>query len=352
MRKLFGLRAKRPGLAPGTVEYHGETRQEPVKIAIIDYTVDEVVENGNASISECVAKKDTPTVSWINVTGVHDVSIINELGREFGLHPLVLEDIVNMGQMAKTEDYDDYIFSVVKMFQIKQGQLVSENVSVAFGKNYVLSFQEVEGDVFEPIRNRIREGRKRLRYSNTDYLGYTLIDAIVDNYYVVLDHMGEKITALEDRIAESPNLQNRTELQNLKEQLLVMQKAIGPLRRSIPALTGLKSDLIHEENQPYFRDLVDHTIQVIELIDAMRNKLAEINDFYLTVISTKTNEVMKVLSIVATIFIPLSFIAGLYGTNFRYVPELEWEGSYFVMLAGMSALGAGMLLFFKKKGWL
>lgn len=351
--KLFGHpKAQQPGLSPGSLIHTGSEALPPLKMDVITFDESGVIEKPDADLESCLKFRDVST-SWINVTGVHDTAVIEQLGTGFNVHPLILEDIVNTTQRPKMEEYDECMFFVLRMYMWdeEKNEIKSENISIVLGKSFVLSFQETEGDVFDPIRKRIRDTKKRIRLRGTDYLAYALIDALIDHYFVILDRLGERIENLEEKIYENPKLENREELAQIKEEVLVIQRSILPLRQVFLEIPNMDTPFIHEETTLYFRDVYDHVIQVIEHIDVIRIKLTEINEFYISILSHKTNEVMKVLAVVATIFIPLSFVAGIYGTNFKYLPELGWEGSYFVMLGAMAALGIIMYSYFKKRKW-
>ncbi len=352
--KLFRKTSKMVGLPPGTPVYIGEKVAGEVKIRVMDYDETHFQEKEVKAIEECFPFKDTPTVTWINIDGVHQVDIIEKIGKQFDIHPLILEDIMNTEQRPKIEDLENYLFIVLKMLYTdnKNGEIQSEQVSLVVGPNYVISFQEREGDVFDPIRDRIRTAKGRVRRMGPDYLAYALIDAIVDNYFVVLEKVGEKIEDVEEKLVTEPSPQVLKEIHNLKRKLLFLRKSVWPLREVINILERGECSLIKKATIIFLRDVYDHTIQVIETTEVYREMLSEMIDAYLSSISNKTNEIVKVLTIIATIFIPLTFIASIYGMNFTWMPELEWPEGYHMVLVIMAIVGIIMLIFFRRKKWI
>ena len=305
-------------------------------------------------VEECFPFRDKPTVTWINIDGVDRVDVIEKLGKHFNLHPLALEDIVNTGQRPKMEDFLDYILLVLKMlyYDEKEGEFKAEQISLILGPNWVISFQENEGDVFDPIRERIRSDKGRIRKMGADYLVYVLMDAIVDNYFIILEKIGENIEEIEDNLVTNPAPETLQALHNLKRQMIFLRKSVWPLREVISRLERWESQLVNKSTDIYLRDLYDHTIQVIDAIETFRDMLSGMLDIYLSSVSNRMNEVMKVLTIIATIFIPLTLVAGLYGMNFKFMPELEWPWGYPFVLLVMFAIGILMVIYFRKKKWL
>lgn len=330
----------------------GEERTAPVKITIIDYSDEHFEERIADSAGACLPYRDKPIVTWINVDGVHNTEVIEGVGRDFGLHPLLLEDILNTEQRPKLEDYGEYLFIVLKMLTHENGKVKSEQVSLVLGRNFVLSFQEDEGDVFDGIKKRIRNGKGRHRKMGADYLCYSLIDAVVDNYFVILEQLGEKIEDLEDELVANPRRETIENIHAMKRETLYLRKSVWPLREVIGALERGESPLIQQSTVIYLRDVYDHTIQVIDNIETYRDMLAGMLDIYLSSISNKMNEIMKVLTIIATIFIPLTFIAGVYGMNFKNIPELGWNWGYPFFWAITVCVALIMIFYFKKKKWL
>jgi len=351
---------KKLGLKPGSVVYVGEKRVEKVTIDVIDYTDSDFTEKRVDNIEECFPFKESPTMSWINITGIHETDIVERLGKHFDMHPLVLEDIVNTGQRPKMEDTGEYIFVVLKMLYKadEDGELSAEQVSILFGKNWVITFQEKPQDVFELVRQRIKRTVPRVRFMTADYLAYTLIDAAVDHYFLVLEDVGERIEALEDEIADSPKQESLATIRELKKQLIFMRKAVWPLREVIGGLERTESKLIKDSTEPYIRDLYEHTIQVIDTVETFRDMVSGLLDLYHTGVSNHMNEVMKVLTIIATIFIPLGFLAGVYGMNFDTgaspfnLPELGFRFGYPMFWGAVVIVASGLLWFFRRKNWL
>jgi magnesium transporter len=345
---------KKAGLPPGTLVHIGEKKVEQVRITYLDYDDQSFQEKQASDINECFSLKETSTVSWINVDGIHEVSVIERIGQHFDLHPLILEDVLHTTQRPKFEDYDSHIFIVLKMLRcVENGQFVqSEQVSIILGPNFVISFQENIGDVFESVRDRIRNAKGRIRKMGPDYLAYALLDAVVDGYFSVLETMGEKIESLEEDLVNEPNENILRQIHLLKRELISLRKSTWPLRELINNMQRSESVLINESTGLYLRDVYDHTIQVIDTVESYRDIVSSMLDLYLSSISNRMNAVMKVLTIIATIFIPLTFVAGIYGMNFKYMPELEWRWGYAAVLLIMIAIAAGMIVFFKKKRWL
>jgi len=354
MPRVMQKRSQKAGLPPGTVVHVGEKRTERAKITVLDYDEAHFHEAEVQTVGETLPFKNSPTVTWINVDGIHEVEILDQLGDSFGLHPLVVEDIANTDQRPKTEDFGDYIYVVLRMLQYEKGgeEVVTEQTSLILGERYVLSFQERPGDVFDPIRERIRSYKGRIRKMGADYLAYTLIDSIVDNYFVVLERLGEEIESLEEQLVTNPIPETLQTIHELKREMIFLRKSVWPLREVINALQRGESSLIQESTGIYLRDVYDHTIQVIDAVETLRDMISGMLDIYLSSISNRMNEVMKVLTIIATIFIPLTLIAGIYGMNFSYMPELEWPWGYFTVWLVMLVVGGSMLVYFRRRRWL
>ena len=353
MAKPIRKRSKSEGLPPGTLIHTGERKIETAKITLIDYDKAEYHEREVENIEGCFPFNDKSSVTWININGVHDAEMIEKMGEHLKLHPLLLEDIMDTHQRPKMEDYGDYIFIVLKMLyhNVKKDELEIEQVSLILGSNYVISFQEREGDVFNPIRERIRKGKGKIRKMGASYLAYALMDAIIDHYFVILEGTGDKIEETEEKLIVNPMPETLQTIHNLKREMIFLRKSVWPLREVISGLERTESTLIEESIGIYLRDVYDHTIQVIDTIESFRDMISGMLDIYLSSISNKMNEVMKVLTIIATIFIPLTFIAGIYGMNF-YIPELELRWGYFAVLFVMAVVGVIMLFYFRKKKWL
>ncbi|MGQ9721669.1 MAG: magnesium/cobalt transporter CorA [Candidatus Jordarchaeum sp.] len=352
--KLFRKSSKMVGLPPGTLVHIGEKVTAKVKIRVLDYDEAHFQEKEVKTIEECFPFKDTPTVTWINIDGVHQADIIEKIGKHFDVHPLILEDIMNTEQRPKIEDFENYLFIVLKMLyqDDKNNEINIEQVSLIVGSNYVISFQEREGDVFNPIRDRIRTSKGRVRRMGPDYLAYALIDAIVDNYFIVLEKLGDKIEDVEEVLITEPSTKTLKSIHTLKRKLLFLRRSVWPLREVINVLERGECSLVKKATIIFLRDVYDHTIQVMETTEIYREMLSEMIDAHLSSISNKTNEIVKVLTIIATIFIPLTFIASIYGMNFTWMPEIEWPEGYHMVLIVMMIVGAIMLIYFRRKKWL
>ncbi len=354
MTRLIKERSKKKGLPPGSLVHIGENSGKEVKITVFDYDEAHLQELEIKNIAQCFTFKDKPTVTWINIEGLHKPEVIQSLGDCFGLHPLVLEDIMNTDQRPKMEDYKDYLYIVLKMLHhAKDSEIITEQISLILNPNFVISFQEgLEGDVFSPIRERLRAGKGRIRGMGADYLAYSLIDAIVDNYFTILEETGERIEGLEEEVVTNPQKDTVHRIHDLKREMIFLRKAVWPLREVISALQRGDSPLIRSTTAIYLRDVYDHAIQAIDTIETSRDMLSGMLDIYLSSISNRMNEIMKFLTIIGTIFIPLTFIVGVYGMNFEFMPELKWQYGYFAIMTIMFAIGVIMLFYFKRKKWL
>ncbi len=355
MAKLIKKRSKKSGLPPGSLVHVGEKKIAESEITIIDY--DEVIfqERQVKQVEECFTFRETPTVTWINVEGLHQVEILARLGECYGFHPLVLEDILNTDQRPKMEDYGDYLYIVLKMLSHngQKSEVTTEQVSIILGANFVVSFQEGgKGDVFNPIRERIKSGKGRIRKLGADYLAYGLLDAVIDNYFIIMEKLGEDIELLEDELIIQPTPETLQTIHHLKREMLFLRKAVWPLREVISGLERGESSLMKEPTRIYLRDVYDHTIQVIDTLETFREMVSGMLDIYLSSVSNRLNSIMKVLTVITTIFMPLTFIVGVYGMNFKYMPELDWPWGYPFIWLIMLGIGAAMLFFFKKKRWL
>lgn len=342
------------GQPPGTPLFIGTRRMEEVRISYIRYNENLYEEKEISSSEECARLCGSDDVVWINVQGIHDERIVEELGNHFSLHSLTIEDVVNTMQRPKFEDFDSYIFIVLKMLEYSSTSvgMDTEQVSLILGANYVITFQEKPGDVFDPVRERIRAGRGRIRKAGSDYLAYALMDSVVDSYFLILETIGDRIEDIEDRVVLQPEPETISDIHRFKRVMLSMRRTVWPLREEIAQLEKSGSPLVAESTPVFLRNLYDHTIQVIDTIETYRDVISGMHDTYLSSVSNRMNEVMKVLTIIATIFIPLTFIAGVYGMNFRYMPELKWEFGYFATLGVMLVVAFIMVIFFRKKKWI
>ena len=346
--------AKKAGQSPGTLVYVGESKEEKVKIKIVDYNQSDLIEKEVGSIEDCLSFKTKDSVTWINITGIHDMTVIEALGKQFNLHPLLLEDIVNTEQRPKLDDFEDYLFIVLKMLYTEKESLViqHEQISLILFPGIVISLQEFEEDVFDTVRERIRKGKGRIRTMGADYLAYALIDTIVDHYFHLFEGIGEQVEILQEEVITQPQPQTLQDIQQLKRELIFLRKSVWPLREIISALVRGESEIIKENVMMFLRDVYDHTIQVIDSVETYRDMLSGMLDIYLSSVSNKMNEVMKVLTIIATIFIPLTFMAGIYGMNFKYMPELELKWAYPALWILMFTVFGFMIFYFKRKKWL
>ncbi|MFB0561952.1 MAG: magnesium/cobalt transporter CorA [Candidatus Lokiarchaeia archaeon] len=346
--------SKMVGLPPGTLVHIGEEKIGKIKITIMDYDEAQFQEMEAKKVEDCFPFKDTPTITWININGVHQTDTIEKIGKHYEIHPLTLENIMNTEQRPKMEDFENYIFIILKMlyYDEEENEIKSEQVSLIIGPKYVISFQENEGDVFNPVRERIRSGKGRIRKMGSDYLAYALIDSIVDNYFVILEKVGEKIEDIEEELVTTPSPKTLQVIHNLKRKLLFLHKSVWPLREVISGLERGESPLIKETTSIFLRNAYDHTIQVIDITETSREMLSDMVDTYLSSLSNKMNEIMKVLTIFATIFIPLTFLASIYGMNFTWMPELTWPEGYHMVLIAMLGVGILMLIYFRRKKWI
>lgn len=325
-----------------------------IEINIMDYNLGKLLEKNVRKVEDCFSFSDSSTVTWINIDGITKGVDLDKIGKFFNLHPLVMEDILT-GQRPKMENYDEYIFIVLKMlhYNERKRDIESEQVSMVVGKDFVISFQEDKmGDVFDSVRARIRNANSRIRKMKSDYLAYALIDAIVDNYFVILEKVGENIETIEDTLVKEPTPENLQLIHDLKNEMINLRKSVWPLRELISGLQRLESSRIKASTKIYLRDLYDHTVQIIDTMETYRDMLSGMHDTYLSSISNRMNEIMKILTIFTTIFIPLTFVAGIYGMNFHYMPELDWEMGYPVVWVVMVLIAGTMLLFFKRKKWI
>src|SRR6056297_376704 len=353
IRKIAEKRASKAGQPPGSLIYLDDDKKEEIEISYIDYDQEIYKEKVVKDISECENLKESDTVTWINVIGLSDVEKIEKICNLFNIHPLVQEDIIHVHQRPKMEEHKDSLYIVLKMLNYNESEedIEVEQVSIVVGDNYVITFQERAGDVFDPIRKRLKNEKGRIRTMQADYLAYTLIDVIVDNYFIILEKIGDKIEIIEEELVNQPSDDTLQKIYKYKNEMIFLRKSVWPLREVINGLEKSDTKFINSSVKLYLRDVYDHTIQVIETVETIRDMLGGMLDIYLSSISNKMNEVMQVLTIIATIFIPLTFIAGIYGMNFEYMPELGWRNGYFIVWFVMIAIAAYMVYFFKKKDW-
>ena len=350
----FRKMSTKAGTPPGTLMHVGEQKIEHVRLTVVDYDDKALEEIQVNDINELFSYCDNPRSTWVNVDGVHDTEIIGRIGQHFDIHPLTLEDILNTNQRPKYEDYDKYLYIVLKMLRYAPDSrsVMSEQISLILTPNVLLSFQESEGDVFAGVRDRLHKGRGRIRSAGCGYLAYALLDAIVDHYFIILENIGLDIEELEEQVLSRPGPAKLKHLHELKREVLFLRKQIWPMRELVAGLSKESMSLIGSTTGVYLRDVYDHAIQAIETAESFRDLLAGLLDLYLSTLSYKMNEVMKVLTIMATIFIPITFIAGVYGMNFKYMPELEWPWGYGLVWGVMIVVAGAMIFYFKNKRWL
>jgi len=354
MRKKTIRTAKKPGLPPGSLLHVGQQKLNAVKMTVHSYTPAEALEKQLHPGEELAAFRSTDAINWIRVTGLHDIGLIEQLCTAFGLHPLVQEDILNTEQRPKLEDYGDYLFVVLKALWVENegDTLTGEQVSLIVGPSYVISFQEGDYDLFESVHSRINSDKGRIRKEGADYLAYALVDTIVDNYFNALEMLGENIEALEEVLVVQPGADALQQIHVLKREMLRFRKALWPLREVIGCLSRGDSSLVKDSTLLYIRDVYDHTIQAIDTLETYRDIVSGMLDIYLSSVSNRMNQIMKVLTIISTVFIPLTFIVGVYGMNFKSMPELDWEWGYPAVWILMIAIFLIELKFFRNRKWL
>ena len=369
MKRLLVPRTKKIGLPPGTLVYLSDSVEpkENVLITIFDFNEDYYNEKQNALVEDCVQPKNG-FIRWINVDGVHDLEIIEKICTQFKVHSLTQEDIVNTEQRPKVDEYseENYLYFVIKMLYLKKEKLnngeehsnetlklQAEQISLILGKNYVISFQETIGDIFDPIRTRIRAGKGKIRKKGSDYLTYLLIDSVIDNYFLVLEKIGENIEKLEDLLIKNEESFSINEIYNFKREILVLRKSTWPMKELMLELetSDYANQFFEEKTLLYMRDIYDHIMEVIESIEIYREILAELVNQNISLETKKANDVMKVLTVIATIFIPLTFISSVYGMNFKYMPELAYDWFYPLLWLFYILISIIMIIFFRKKHW-
>lgn len=345
--------SKKIGMPPGSIVYVGERKVEKVKITLTEYDEKEFDTYEIDSVEEIEPFTDTPQVTWVNVCGLHETDFLKEIGEKFKIHPLVLEDILNTDTRPKIEITEDYLFIVMKVFLYNDEHkiLETEQVSFILGKTFIFSFMEKSEEIFNPVRERINTPLAKIRKRGSDYLLYALMDVVVDHYFLALEKVEERIELLDDEVISRPDKSQIEKIYNLKNLLLMLRRSVFPVREIVNQLIKDEGDLLDESIEPYLRDLYDHIIHVSETLEVQREITTGLMETYLSMMSNKMNEVMKVLTVIATIFIPLTFIVGIYGMNFKYMPELEWPWAYFAVWGVMIAVVVGMAFYFKRKKW-
>jgi magnesium transporter len=345
-------------LPPGTMTYKGKKQSEVTTFEVINYNKDTLKKYDLNKITDVLSLKESNIISWININGLNNLSYIEQIGAHYNIHPLTLEDIVNTMHRPKIDEFENYLFVVFKMIYFSNNDddsgLIYEHISMVVGKNYLLTFQESDGDVFNDLRDRMSNEKGRIRNNGSDYLMFAILDAIVDNYLTVIEAFGDKIEDLETRIFESDSNSKQTpgHIQELKREILKLRRSIFPIREVVNRLEKIDCEIIDPKTHSFLRDLYDHILQVSESIDLCREMVWNLMDMHMSIMSNKMNEVMKVLTIIATIFIPLTFIAGIYGMNFDNIPELHYKYGYHILWGVMITLFILMLIYFRRKKWL
>lgn len=354
MARFFRRHSKKHGLPPGSLVSTGDEKAIPVHIRVIDYDAHKVDIFEADSLDPVRPLRDTPTTTWIDLDGVHDVALLEQLGQHFGIHPLILEDITTIGQRPKAEVFDTYIFIVLDMHSMEapSGVMLSEQVSLLVGRNWVISFKENPGDVFDPVRARLREQVGRICSQGSDYLAYTILDIIVDHYFLVLEAFSDQVEKLEEEVLVGDLDVVQGKANALRRELIQLRRTVWPIRDLVSQLERSESPLLSEDIRPYLRDVYDHIVQIIDIVESTRDVLGGLMDLYMTSLSNRMNEVMKFLTVIGTIFIPLTFIAGVYGMNFVNMPELQSPYGYPVVWIVMILIAVGMVFYFKKRKWL
>lgn len=341
-------------MAPGSLTYVGDSSPAPVKLHLISFSASSIVELENPSAEAVESHVKKGAVTWLQVAGLADTGLIRLLGEIFHIHPLTLEDILDTTQRPKVDETDGYLFVLLKTLRqdADSREISPEQISLVLGPNFLVSFQETQTNLFEPMLTRLRSGLGRIRKSGPDYLMYSVMDVVVDNYFVILEKVAETIESLEEELVTHPGKETLNDLHKLKTDMIYLRRSIWPLREIVVQLTRGEMKLIQESTQPYLRDVYDHTIHAIDSLETYRDILSGMLDIYLTSVNNRLSEIMKVLTIIATIFIPLTFLSGWYGMNFKHMPELDWVWGYPMIIAVAVSVVIGMLLFFRRKGWI
>jgi len=346
--------AAKVGLAPGALIHLGERKTEQAAISLLEYGEAELTEHQFNSLAESQAYQARLPVLWLNVHGLHEPEVMAEIGRRFKLHPLVLEDILNTNQRPKVDDYGDYLFIVARFFEVggEKQQIGSDQVSLVLGPNFVLTFQERPSGRFDPVRERLRQDRGQIRKLGADYLAYSLLDAIVDRYFTILENIGERTEELEDMMLEHPRPGALQLVHQLKRETLNLRRSIWPLREVINSLTRADERFFRPETRPYLRDVYDHTVHAIESLEANRDMIAGMLDIYLSAASNRVNQEVRALTVVAIIFMPATLISGIFGMNFKVMPPLVWPNGFLIALGLMATVATTLSFIFWRRRWL
>lgn len=358
MARLFPKKSHNVGPLPGFLQTSErsprDTKKSQNRLSVIEYTEDTFVEKDDVTLEKCLEHIGTPSMTWVQVWGVEDANAMASIGKHFHLHSLVLEDIVTTGQRSKLDIFQDQVFFIVRLLSYDENTkaLKDEQVSIVFGPNYLISFLEGKDDTFRAVKERLRTGSRRIRTLSSDYLAYALLDMIVDNYFEVLQKVDENLDSLEEELISQPKPSTLQQIQHAKLDMIILRKAVWPMRDVINRFLRLENPMIGQATQLYLQDVYDHVVQIIDIIEGFRDVVGGMLDIYLSNINIRTNDIMKVLTIVSTIFVPLTFISSLYGMNFVNMPELRVPWAYPLVLFVMATLASGMLLFFRRKKWI
>ena len=355
MKASFYKRKKKTlGLAPGSLIHIGDKKTDEAILTIIRFDIDQISETTIKSSDEWPLFEENPGVTWINTEGLHQVDIVEKIGKQFCIHPLTLEDILDTDHRPKVEDFENHIFVMMKIlaYDTRKEEILSEQISFILLKNTLLTFQERASDIFDPVQNRLHRTNSRIRQFGADFLLYSLMDIVVDNYFLVLEQIGAKIQEIEETLTDQPAQETLHTIHHLHREMLALRNAIMPLREVVLHLSRCDSTLLNNQSISYFQDIYDHTIQIIDMLENYRDIVNGIKDMYFSAVSTHLNSIMMVLTVIATIFIPLTFLVGVYGMNFEHMPELHWRWAYPVLWLVMISTAGGMLYVFKKNKWL
>ena len=354
MVRLFNKHIKQVGLAPGTLLYNGQSRHDQVHISVIEYAENQFLEKNNITVEECLQHFDSPSMCWIQIDGGFDPKIISNIGQRFKLHPLVLVDILTRGQRPKIDVYEDQVFIILRLLRYIENshELRDEQISIVFGNHYLISFSENSQDIFEPIKKRLQQEGSRMQKQKEDYLAYALIDLVVDYYFTVLEKVDIALDKLEEDLVRSPLPNALQRILQSKKEMIILRKTIWPMREVINQFMRLEPPLVETSTQVYMHDVYDHTIQTIDIIEGFRDIVSGLMDIYLSNINIRTNEIMRVLTIVSTIFVPMTFITSLYGMNFDYIPELHYAWGYPIVVLVMVMIALTMIWFFHRRKWI
>ena len=345
--------ADKAGLSPGSMIHVGEQKLDRISIKTVRYEPETLEEKDCQTVEECLFGTDGNEKTWIDVTGLHEVDAVEKIGKHFDLHPLVLEDIVNTEQRPKLEDFDDYLFITLRLPSVDKDEgIVMDHFSLVLLPDTVISFREGDAEAFAGIRRRLEKKGGRFRKAGTDYLMYALLDSVVDRYFALLDSLENRIGDVEDELVDNPGQKTLEEIYLLKGELIKMRRSVWPIREVLSSLNRDDFSLINEETKPFIRDVYDHLHQVVETIEVLRDTIESMQDTYHSMVGNKMNQVMTLLTIIAVIFIPLNFLAAIYGMNFKYMPELDWRYGYFVLWFVIVGIGVTLFLVFKRKKWL